>query len=349
MNRYVTILLLLLPQVVLNMQLEIAASRRVYRQTADTQRAQGFCFFCDEATLKNNFIVSEDYQRDIRVMMNKTPYFPFDQGQHLLVMPIAHEEDPDKISEEQIKAQCDAIQKLSATFYDHAYHQEFFTNWGKIAGQSVAHWHSQFKNYTQKPMSVPDCVLVRENPCITKIEDALLKVQERLASTMYKPVRRVTLYMKEDGCLSCKVGRDESNDKNNLVIARFMYNYVVLSHYPAVPAELSVVPFHHASSIKDLSQETFYENMIIATALMRKVQTYANEHVRECTGANLYTKSVGAEAEEKYQKGHVHTLVMPRTTIVATPGTLAGDSCKLDYDPVHFYEFAKNIIAGIID
>src|SRR5437762_2846848 len=249
MKCYVAITFLLLSQMLFSsQQLEIAAGRRVYRQQADIQRAQGFCFFCDKDTLASNYIVSEDTVHDVRVMMNKTPYFPFDQGQHLLVMPISHEEDPDKIPEEYIKAQCDEIQKLCAAFHDDAYHQEFFTNWGKIAGQSVAHWHSQFKNYIQKPMSVPDCVRARENPCITKIEDAFLKVQEQLASTMYKPVRRVTLYMKEDGCLSCKVGRDESGDKNNLVVARFMYNYVVLSHYPSVPAELSVVPFHHASS-----------------------------------------------------------------------------------------------------
>ena len=159
MNYCVIVFLLLFSHLVVGMQdqgkqLEIAAGRKNYRAAADVHRASGFCVFCDEETLKNNFIVSEDHQRDVRVMMNKTPYFPFDQGQHLIVMPTSHEEDPDAISLQQIASQCYEVQKLSAVFYDDSFGQEFFTNWGKIAGQSVPHWHSQFKNYTRQPLSV---------------------------------------------------------------------------------------------------------------------------------------------------------------------------------------------------
>ena len=45
----------------------------------------------------------------------------------------------------------------------------------------------------------------------------------------------------------------------------------------------------------------------------------------------------------------MHTLVVPRTIIVATPGTLEGHSCKLDYDPVHYFEYVKGIIVDVAE
>jgi diadenosine tetraphosphate (Ap4A) HIT family hydrolase len=335
----------------LGRQLELAPDRKEYRQEANAKRAAGFCYFCDQETLAGNCIVSEDTNNNIRVMMNKKPYFPFYQGQHLLFMPMVHVEDPDSIPEEYIKAQCDEVQKWCAIFYDDAYHQEIFTNWGQIAGQSVAHWHSHIKNYTQVPnMSIPELLRARETPRITTIEQAFSKVKELLApAPLYKPVQNIDP-KKKNNCLCCKVGERKENDQENLVIDRFLYNYVVISHWQTLPAELSVVPFHHASSIKDLSQEIFHENMVIATALMKKLQAYADPNVRTCTGGNLHITSMGAKAKEKHKENyHAHTRVMPRTIIVATTGIIVGTSCKLDDDPIRFYKFMKNIIAELVD
>ena len=149
-------------------------------------------------------------------------------------------------------------------------------------------------------------------------------------------------------CHCCFIGCSPHNeDEKSLVVARFKHNYVCLSHYPTVPGELSVVPYHHVVSIKDLPEQSFFENMVIATALLRKTQEYAHDNIRESTGGNIYTKSMGRKNEQK--EYHVHTLVMPRTVISATPGTLDGHSCKLDYDPEHYFAYVKGIIAEVTE
>jgi diadenosine tetraphosphate (Ap4A) HIT family hydrolase len=357
MKYYIIVSLLLFSHVTIGMkdqgkQLECAAGRKNYITQADAHRASGFCVFCNEDSLKTNFILLEDSARDVRVIMNKKPYFPFDQGHHFVVMPISHEEDPDKISQKQLASQCYEAQKLSAALYDNSFGQEFFTNWDKLAGQSVPHWHHHLKNYTRQPLSVPGEIAARKNSTIKTIEQAFAIVQELLihAPIFVSVIPKDTIDL---SCYCCSVGNSVCQALNimaeaeDLVVAWFKYNYICLSHYPTVPGELSVIPYHHASSIKDLPEESFLENMTIATALLRKTREYAHDNIRESTGGNIYTKSMGKRNEQKGY--HVHTLVMPRTVIPATPGTLEGHSCKLDYDPEHYLTYVRGIIGEIVE
>jgi diadenosine tetraphosphate (Ap4A) HIT family hydrolase len=143
------------------------------------------------------------------------------------------------------------------------------------------------------------------------------------------------------------VGGNATRDKNNLIIARFNYNYVCLSHYPKWAAELSVVPYNHASAIAHLSPEELKENMILAKILLPIVTDYANIYVRTCTGGNIYTKSVCDKASRADKKYHVHTTVIPRTVIAPTPGTVEGNSCKLDHDSDHLIKHLKESMSII--
>ena len=139
-------------------------------------------------------------------------------------------------------------------------------------------------------MSVPEEIAARKNPIITTIEMAFAKVQELLArAPLYVPI--VSYNIKPDPtCHCCSIFVHQNKDEDSLVVGRFKYNYVCLSHYPTLPGELSVVPYHHVASIKDLPQESFLENMVIAMALLRKTQEYAHENIRDSSGGNIYTK-----------------------------------------------------------
>lgn len=82
--------------------------------------------------------------------------------------------------------------------------------------------------------------------------------------------------------------------------------------------------------------------MAIAYALLPIMKKYAQEHIRECDGANLYTKSLGAKAsDDEKQTYHVHTRVIPRTTVPLTPGNHDNNSRKLDFDPDHLFAYLK--------
>jgi hypothetical protein len=50
------------------------------------------CVFCDSDILATNYIVNENKEDDVRVIMNKFPYFHPSQGVHFLIMPISHKE-----------------------------------------------------------------------------------------------------------------------------------------------------------------------------------------------------------------------------------------------------------------
>jgi diadenosine tetraphosphate (Ap4A) HIT family hydrolase len=302
------------------------------------------CAFCDAEILKTNYIISEDEKTDVRVMMNRYPYFSFDQGVHLLIMPLSHKEHPDDFYSEELNNHMDVVKELSAKLYPNAYTQEYVVNWGKLSGQSQRHWHGHIKSYTKVPMSVPQKIKSCKNVTdISDIEQAFEKIKKDLASKDYIFISQVSPSTQQCPCCIIKKCVSQCMDEDNLVIARFKYNYVCLSHYPRWPGELSVVPNEHVCSIKDLSREALHENIMLAMKLLPKVRIYAQQHIRECDGGNIFIKSMGGcTSNAKRSEYHLHTLVIPRTALPPiTPGGMDGNSCKLHYDPVHMYQYFK--------
>lgn len=337
-----------------NCQLEFGANRNQYIVTTNQKDSLQInlslskpCAFCDAEILKTNYIISEDEKTDVRVMMNKYPYFSFDQGVHLLIMPLSHKEHPDDFYPNELNNHVDVLQELSAKLYKDAYTQEYVVNWGKLSGQSQRHWHGHVKSYTKPPMSVPQKIKSCKNVSgISDIKQAFEKIKEGLKSNNYIFVSPTVPSIGQCCCCSIKKCTSQCMDEDNLVIARFEYNYVCLSHYPRWPGELSIVPYEHVCSIKDLSRPALQENMMLAMKLLPKIKVYAQQHIRECDGGNIFIKSMGDRTlDTKKSEYHVHTLVIPRTTLPPiAPGSMDGNSCKLYYDPVHMYEYFKEKI-----
>jgi len=336
-------------------QLELCSYRKIYErpQIIIMQKEQQGksevvipkpCVFCDSKILATNHVLMEDKDHDVRVMMNKFPYFDFDQGSHLLVMPISHKEHPCDFSHKELAEQVKTLKELAMNLYGDAYMQEFCASWGAMGGQSQPHWHSHLKSYVQPSMSLPEQINFNKNRQIKTLEQAFKAIKIALESTENSSILFPVMTDNNFECNCCQVNNNHKSDEYNLVVERFKYNYICLSHHPRWPGELSIVPHQHASSLKDLSQETFKENMILAMALLPKMKEYAQAHIRECDGGNIFIKSIGNKVlDEEKNKYHVHTLVIPRTTVPITPGGMDGTSTKIDCDPLHLFQYLKNM------
>jgi diadenosine tetraphosphate (Ap4A) HIT family hydrolase len=299
------------------------------------------CVFCDSEILKKNYIVSEEKIRDVRVMLNKFPYCALNQGIHFLIMPMTHKEKLSDFSQKELADQIKMTQELSKNFYNDSFTQEYFINWGKLAGQSVPHLHSHLKIFKQPCMSLPDRVLYNNNNAVIGIQDVFDSVKAILESPD-NSAELSPLPCNTFACTCCVVKCNQKNDAANFVIDRFDHNYICLSHYPCLAGEISVVPYRHVSAMKDLSLDALYENMTLAKVLLVIMQKYADENIRECDGCNMYIKSMGRNASDVQKTTyHLHTRIMPRTTIAPTPGTMDGNSCKLDFEPTHLMDHLK--------
>jgi len=330
-----------------DMQLEFPIStRKAYVQQNVVQKpTEPVCHFCDEKTLSTNYIIREDHESDVREMMNKFPYFDFDQGLHLLIMPISHKEHPDTFSDNELIEQADAARHLSAKLYGTAYTQEYCTSWGRDAGQSVPHWHSHLKSYTKPPQSIPERLASYKNPRIKTIEESYNELKTLLESAENIDYSSDILH-DENECSCCTIKNQHTDDEKNLVVGRFTHNYICLSHYPSLPGEIVVIPNRHVAAIKDLSREEFGENMILAMALLSTMQKYAHDHIRGCNSANLFTKSMGQKASDNEKSNfHLYTRILPRTIIALSAGQIGDNSCKLDFDPVHLCAHLKDILS----
>lgn len=331
-------------------QLEFGPARRAYynanKEVFSSQKDVNEptiikpCAFCDPEIMATNYVISEDPQTDTRIQTNKFQYPDWLQAYHLLITTISHKENHDNMSREETNNLANAVSHVSWQLYPTAYTQEHFINNGPLGGQSQCHRHSQFKSFEKPPVSMPKRMKQFEHSPITNAKDAFAILKNTLQQTelLYAAIPQ-HIYQPFNECPCCTVVQS-NEDADNFIVKRFEHNVLCLSHYPGLPGELSVVPNQHVSAIKDLPQEAWQENMAIALALLPIIKQYAHENIRDCGGANVYTKSIGfMESEKKKSNFHIHTRVMPRTTVPLTPGWVDGNSCKLDYDPAHLLKY----------
>lgn len=329
-------------------QLDLCSQRKTcYQAFIHNQDKQKKCPFCDPEILKTNYIIREDEKADVREMMNKNPYIPFDQGIHLLIMPLSHKESPTDFSQKDLIEQNDAMQNLHKSLHDNAYTQEYFTSWGKLAGQSVSHWHSHVKNYFKPPCSLPEMISHCEKSSTRKLEEVFLETKEQLSQYSHRDIPPLADIV-TDKCLCCKINK-ELDSAENLIISQFQHNYICLAHHPCYPGEIVIIPKKHVPSITYLLQEELRENFILAMALLPKIREYVQTNIdAACDGGNIYIKSMGGkESTKKQRKYHVYTHIIPRTSAFFFPGSMDGNSCKLEFNPTDLIVYLKEKINEI--
>lgn len=309
------------------------------KEAVQTQIPSGICPFCDEENLAKNYVVKEDEENDCRIMMNKFPYFDFSQGYHLLIMPIAHKTSFMEFSQKGFAAQLNEALRINAQFYPGSYSESYFIHLGEGGGQSVPHLHSHVQTFIQKPLSLPETI-ENKNAASNNMEHAFETVKLKLAENILPEARESSCNYED--CYSCSIINHPENDEKNFVIGRFKHNLVCLAHFPEIAAHIVVIPYHHGHALKELRLEEWLENITLALSILPKLKVYVQTKVRQWTGDNTFTKSLGDKAsDEEKNKYHLYTSIMPRTTIHSSSGTIDGQVCKLDYDAVDLFQYLK--------
>lgn len=300
------------------------------------------CPFCDEEILSKNFIVSEDYDNDVRIMMNRFPYGDFCQVHHILIMPISHKLSYSEFSQKELQAQVDVARYVSEQLYDDSYSQEYLTNLGEGGGQSVPHLHNHQLIFVLPPLSLPDLIKTKVASSVNSIEGAFELVKTKLISQKNTQKTLSQSACANENCYYCSIINNQENDDENFVIGRFKHNVICLAHFPNIAAQVIVVPYNHCHALKDLSSEQLLENMTLSLYLLPKLKMYVQERVRQWKGDNIFTKSVGGKSsDEEKNDYHLYTSIMPRTVISSPSGTIDGNSCKLDFDPEDLFWYLK--------
>ena len=124
-------------------------------------------------------------------------------------------------------------------------------------------------------------------------------------NTLWAPWRiDYILSEKEDGCIFCKTST-EDNDKNNLILERGKYSFVIMNKYPYNSGHLMVVPYRHTHDIEELSDEellTIHKQIQTSVKVLRKAFKPDGFNI----GINI-GKAGGAGIDE-----HLHYHVIPR-------------------------------------
>jgi ATP adenylyltransferase len=105
-------------------------------------------------------------------------------------------------------------------------------------------------------------------------------------------------------CILCDAAQP-GDDAARLVVLRGKTCYVVMNRYPYNSGHLMVVPYHHCSSLVDLTPDEASEAMSLLQRMMQALQAVSNPDGFN-VGANI-GRPAGAGIDQ-----HVHLHLVPR-------------------------------------
>lgn len=111
---------------------------------------------------------------------------------------------------------------------------------------------------------------------------------------------------KQKGCVFCRI-RDEKKDKNNFIIFRSQFCFVVFNTYPYNNGHVMVISRRHTDSLEKLSDEEVLDmnkSLIKIKSVLKKVLKPQGFNI----GMNI-GKTAGAGIEK-----HLHIHLVPRWT-----------------------------------
>ncbi len=118
--------------------------------------------------------------------------------------------------------------------------------------------------------------------------------------------RYVSQAGKGEGCPFCqKLATDPARDREQLVLYRGRYNFVLLNLYPYTTGHLLITPHAHLANLDQVTPDTLTEMMMLAQRLQKALQqTYNPEGYN--LGMNL-GRCAGAGVAD-----HLHLHLLPR-------------------------------------
>ncbi len=109
---------------------------------------------------------------------------------------------------------------------------------------------------------------------------------------------------KDPGCLFCRLQK-EKNDRQNLILERTQFSYVLLNRYPYSSCHLLVLPLAHVADLAELEEEPYIDLMILLKRSIKALQE-ALHPAGINTGLNM-----GAAAGAGIA-AHLHFHIVPR-------------------------------------
>lgn len=138
-------------------------------------------------------------------------------------------------------------------------------------------------------------------------------------------------------CVFCEIQADPQNDRQNFVLHRAQFNFVVLNIHPYSPGHLLIVPYEHVAELSSAAKDTTDELMDLTkhaeTAIRR---AYSPEGIN--IGMNL-GKAAGAGIA-----GHIHIHMLPRWNGDTNFMTTVGEVRVLPEDlPTTYSKLSKHL------
>jgi ATP adenylyltransferase len=146
------------------------------------------------------------------------------------------------------------------------------------------------------------------SPVITGAKDKAMT-----QSSLWAPWRISYILDKKDGevssdvakgCLFCRLPQ-EGEDRENLILKRTRYSYVMLNRYPYSSGHLLVLPLKHAADLNELEQESYLDLMLLLKESIGHLQT-AMQPAGINAGINM------GEAAGAGIAAHLHFHIVPR-------------------------------------
>lgn len=110
-----------------------------------------------------------------------------------------------------------------------------------------------------------------------------------------------------NGCVFCELPK-QSDDRDNLIVARSEHTFVLLNNYPYNPGHLMVIPHSHVATFDELSDAELLDHARMKARTIEALDTAVNPAGFN-VGANLGGKAAGGSIDD-----HLHTHVVPRWT-----------------------------------
>jgi len=140
----------------------------------------------------------------------------------------------------------------------------------------------------------------------------------------------VTTAERAGDCIFCVLPA-EHRDRENYIVHRGRFNFVILNRFPYTSGHLMVVPYEHAPTLAEVAEDTLLEMILLA----RQAETHLRANYRP-DGLNMginVGKAAGAGVA-----GHIHMHVLPRWVADANFMTSVGETRVLPEDLAMTYE-----------
>ena len=108
----------------------------------------------------------------------------------------------------------------------------------------------------------------------------------------------------DDKCLFCCIP-GKNKDKENLVVHRGKFCYIIMNLFPYNSGHLLIIPYKHAASLKELDQDTYLECMNMLNLSCEILSDTIFPHGFNI-GANI-GRDAGAGIDQ-----HIHFHIVPR-------------------------------------